>query len=432
MSRRVRCALGLIAASVVMSAAQAQMTAPVLQPVINFDYSRGRNTSVNERSRPEYTSTGVPVGGFTVFPTLNLGVGFTNNLYGTDSLKRSSAYFTINPDVRAISNWTRHFFQLQATGNLRRNTVNSIRDEDAWSVGGSGRLDIGQQSSLSLRASRAQAYETRFSGSTPADTASSTPYSLTRVTVQGNTTAGRLKLTATGGYNATDFSAIQLIDGSSISQKFRNREVLDFTGRAAYAVSPDAAIFGQFQYNDTNYDRDFATGANFRNSREYRGLVGVNMDLTALVRGSIAVGYADRSYESPLYNSVKGVSFETKLEYFPSEITTVTLMGRRVIEDASIAGSSGYFNTGAGVRVDHEFLRNLIANAGLDYEVDTYRGLDAKSKIFTASAGARYLISRMVGIGANVTYGQRDNSGTVRVGPTLHETSGLLSLYLQK
>lgn len=429
--RKIAGAVALLASVGVSGAATAQMTAPVLQPVLNFDYSRGRNTSVNERERPEYMSTGVQLGGFTAFPTLALGTGFTNNMFETDLAKRSSAYFQIDPDLRVVSNWSRNSFQFEAGGTLRRYTATSVRDENGWRVGGAGRIDAGDFTVISLDASTAQQYETRFSGSTPGDTASATPYQLSRTSIQADQTVGRFKITLNGAFTSADFSSIQLLDGVSLDQKFRNRDTYDAIGRVAYALNPDLSVFGQFTYEDASYDKRFATGFNDRNAREYRALGGVSMDLTALVRGSFAIGYTDRHYLAGLYNNVKGLSFETRFEYFPSELTTVTVAGRRVIQDASIIGSSGYFNTGGGVRIDHEFLRNVIANIGLDYEDDSYRGIDANARVLVASGGVRYLFSRMVGIGATVSYGQRHNRG-VDVGPSFNETSGLLSLYLQK
>lgn len=411
--------------------ARAQMTTQVSQPVLDFDYSRGRNVSVTERPRPEYTSVGIPVGGFTLFPSLSLGAGYTDNSLETRLDTRSSGYFELGPDLRLVSNWSRNSLQVEANGQFRRYTETPVRNESAWNVFGSGRLNIGDDSAISASAATGQKYESRLSGGSPTDLASATPYDYSHGAIQGDTVLGRIKLTLTGSYINTTFNSVQLTDEVTVDQKYRNNESYNLVGRAEYGLTPDVSTYVELSFDDSDYDRRYAQGLNFRNSREYRGLVGVSMDLTALVRGSAAIGYGSRRYQSALYDKVQGLSFEAHLEYFPSELTTVTFLGRRVIADASIPQSSGYFNTAGGVRVDHEFLRNLLANVGIDYEQDDYRGIESRSRIFLATGGARYLISRTVGIGASVAYGRRKNTG-LDVGPSFNETSGLLSIYLQK
>lgn len=411
--------------------AQAQLTIPVLQPVIPFNYSRGRNVSVADRDRPEYQAVGVDAGGFTIFPRLDLGIGFTDNVFETNLEKRSSAFVSITPTVKALSNWSRDSLQAEAGGDLRRYTSYSVRNQSGWHVSSTGRLDVGSDSSISATGATRREYETRFSGSTTADVASAVPYQISIGQLSGTTNMGRVRLIGVADFSNVAFSPITRLDGTTLGQRFRNRNVWTGSGQADYALTPDVSLFGKVSYTDTNYYTGLAVGPNDRSSRQIQGLAGISLDISALVRGSFGIGYTDRDYHSPLYGRVSGLSLESRVEFFPSQLTTVTVAARRAIEDSQIVGSGGFFNTGAGVRIDHEFLRNLIANIGVDYEKDDYRGIDATARIFAVNAGAHYLLSRSFGFAATVSYGQRHSSG-VTTGPVFNETTAMLSFFVQK
>ncbi|USI72475.1 outer membrane beta-barrel protein [Sphingomonas morindae] len=413
------------------SGAFAQLTTPVLQPVIPFNYDRGRNVSVTERDRPEYTAIGIQAGSFSLYPRLDLGTGFTTNAFQTDLKKRSSAYFTIVPELKVVSDWSRNSLQFAAGGDLRRYTAQPVRDQDGWHVGTTSRFDIGSDSSLSASASTARQYETRFSGATPADVSSAVPYQLTNGQLTATSVQGRFRFVGIGDFTTLGFRPITTLAGDTRDQSFRDRHATTATAQVEYAVTPSISTFVQGGFTRTFYISAVPGSSDDRTSKQWRAIAGVSMDLSALVRGSFGIGYSRRTYNSPLYQRVQGLSFEGRLEYFMTQLTTFTLAARRVIQDSQVVNSSGFFNTGVGGRVDHELLRNLILTAGADYEQDSYRGIDATAKVFAVNGGARYLISRTLGIAGTVTYGRRRNDG-VSVGPVFGETSGLLTVFVQK
>jgi hypothetical protein len=208
----------------------------------------------------------------------------------------------------------------------------------------------------------------------------------------------------------------------------RDRNEWRFVGREEFAVSPDTAVFGQIGYAEDSYNHPFivvplSTGPNpptetvNRNSTEFRGLVGANFDFAALMRGEFGVGYVDRTYTTDgahRYPTISGAMFEGKLEYFPSELTTVTLVASRLVEDAIYSISSGgYFDTSVNLRVDHELLRNLLLNAGVGYAEDDYEGADRHDHVLSFQGGANYFVTRSIGLGVTVNYADRGASGAV-------------------
>ncbi len=411
--------------------ARAQLTTPVLQPVIPFNYSQGRNVSVTERDRPEYQAIGIETGGFVVYPRIDVGVGFTNNVFETNALKRSSSIVTIVPTVKAVSNWSQNSLQLEAGGDLRRYPAESVRDQNGWHVNLDGTYDLSATSSLAFSGFTARQYETRFSGSTPQDIASATPYQLSQAQLTGAASTGATRFTGVVNLTNANFSPITLLSGDRFSQEYRNRNVVTASGQIEYPLSAETSLFGQVSYTDTNYYDRAAIGLDDRSSGQVRAIAGISLDISALIRGSFGVGYSNRHYRSALYENVSGLSLESRFEYFPSELTTVTVAGRRAIEDSNVVGSPGFFNTGIGVQVDHELFRNLILNLGGDFEHDSFRQVDASAKVYVATGGAHYLISRSLGVSANMSYGRRRNGG-LQTGSEFSETSGLVSIFVQR
>ena len=151
-----------------------------------------------------------------------------------------------------------------------------------------------------------------------------------------------------------------------------------------------------------------------------RTLAGVSLDLTALLRGSAGVGYIDRSFTAPIYQNISGFSFDAKIEYFPSPLTTVTFNAFRDIQDSTFGGS-GFFNTGAALRFDHELLRNLLLNYGISYAENDFIGVQGKARVSQVSGGAAYLANRLLTGRLDLSYARRSSDFVGLNGPSLSE-----------
>jgi len=97
------------------------------------------DVGVLDRPRPEYDSKGIPLGGFRLFPTLDLAASYDDNVFRLDT-PQSDYYFTISPTLRLQSQWGRHSLE-----PIADRTPMSIRSSAAkptdWKVAPDGRLD---------------------------------------------------------------------------------------------------------------------------------------------------------------------------------------------------------------------------------------------------------------------------------------------------
>jgi hypothetical protein len=405
--------LGSIAVAILFApvAAHAQEDGILVQTTLPDGFDRGRNVSVLSRPRPDYDPLGIRAGGFMIYPRLDLGGGFSDNIYLSEGEKTADAFALIAPSVRAQSDWSRH--QVSATGGaaFRRYFGNPRRNENTWNAGLLGRADIGVNNSVTGEVQAGKIFESPFSGEVNSTVAALSSYQYLTLSVRGQMVRDRNRFTLAYTRNSYDFNDVALTSNVDIDQSNRDRVINGVVGQAERAFSPSASFFGQVSYSHTDYSQPLAAGVDNRGSDGYRALAGVSIDLAAVMRGSAGIGYTVRNFSSPLYDDVKGLSVDARLEYFFSELTTFTLRANRVIQDSTLANTSAYFDNRASLQVDHELLRNLILGASGEFSYQDYIGTEEVNKVYRIGTRARYLISPLLQTSLGISYAGRNRTG---------------------
>ena len=407
MKRRMAAAVLAFICSIFASPSWAQSDTLLIQPALPDDFDRGRNISVQQRARPDYDAVGIRAGSFDFYPQLSVAGGYSDNLYYSRNDKVDGGFVVINPAFRLNSDWSRHSVQLQGGAEIRRYFSESPRNQTPWNLGAMAALDIADAIRITPELQAARQYENAFSGETTADTAILSNYLRTYAGLRSEYTAGQAKFTLSVNDTNYDFSNVETLSGTVIDQSDRDRNLVRLTGQAQYAFTPSVSVYVQAGYTDTNYDRRLLSGNDNRDSNDYRLIGGFNFDLAGLMRGTIGLGYSRRDFDSPLYRNVSGLSAEGKLEYFPSELTTVTLAVRRVVEDSSIDSSSGYFDNRALLQIDHEFLTNLIASAYGEFSRQDYIRSPLHLDVYRVGISNNYLSSNWLSFNFNLAYTSR-------------------------
>lgn len=424
-------ALAGLAVAAWPSAAAAQIETTLIQPAIPQDYDRGRNVSVLERPRPDYDPLGIRSGSVVIRPSIELGGGATDNAFLSSTDRRSDVFALVAPTVRAESDWNRHALLGAAGGRFRRYASDSRRNQDEWFLSGLGRLELGRSYSVTAEAQAARTQEEPFTGETTTDLAALSAYKRSFLSVRGQYRDGRVRALLSADHQFFNFSSLQPPTGPRLSQANRDRTIGRLAGQVEYALSPSTAVYGQLVRSDIDYSSLLAPGVANRDSEGYRAIAGLSLDISGFFRGVVGVGYTRRDYRSPLYKDASGLSAEARIEYFPTELTTVTINLRRVLEDSNIGIASAFFDNRAGLRVDHELLRNLLLNTGLERARQTYVGSPARDDIWRVRAGARYLSSRTLTLDGLISYGNRQRRGEVS-DFRVRELAGLISVTFRR
>jgi hypothetical protein len=400
------------------NAAAPEGVSPELGGETYSNFKRDRNVSVRQRPHPGYEALGLHEGAFMVWPKLNTTVEYNSNIFATSIDEKNDTVWHVTPELDVTSNWSRHALDLYARSTINRYSDFTSENTNDYSVGGNGRLDVLRNAQITGGLDWSRLTEPRTSA--PAQgLAKPNQYEMSSAFLSGAREFNRLRLS--GRFDARNF--IYLNQSGNPQQHDRDRELTIYTGRADYAVSPDTAFFVQVAGNQRDYRLSatpsvLATYPGFQN-RDSKGvevLGGANFELSAVARGEIGVGWVKQSFDNPLFSDISGFGARAQVEWFPTQLTTVTFTGSRTIEDAGIVGASGYLSTNVGAQVDHELLRNVIISGQASYGNDEYKGVDRHDKRYVAGVSATYLLNRSVGVTVGYNHFKQNSSGAAGSG----------------
>ncbi|BCA63403.1 hypothetical protein HMP09_2637 [Sphingomonas sp. HMP9] len=370
----------------------------VVQPTIPQDFGRDRNVSVQQQSRPDYTQLGVPLGGVTFFPSIDIGTGATSNTYNTSSNHIAAPFLYQQGSARLVSGWSRHLLQVSGTTTHREYVGEPQRNEHLWNFSAVGRLDVYHSVKIDGEVSIARKAENSFSGEVSPIVAALSRYRRDAASLKASYTQGRGRAFVLFDYSDFAFAPIPLRAGGELDQSQRDRQVTRLTAQFEYARTPSVSLFVQIGGGRTYFDQLLQSGLPNVDSRAVRFLSGVNVDIAGRIRGTIGVGYGIRDFDAGIYRTVRGFSFETQLEAFPTRRLTLGMTGRRSIEDATVGSFNPYLNTSLTVRSDYEVLRNMILSATGDLSHLSFQISRNTTNFYSASVGARLLLSRRLSL----------------------------------
>lgn len=375
-------------------------------------WDRDRNVSVMQRPRPEYDALGMRAGAFILRPRADLGVEFNDNIFATATATESDTIFVINPSIAVDTTWSNHAFN--AFANVLTREYSDFDDESTtdYSFGAAGRIDVARGSAVNVSASHSRGTEPRTSAGAAGFAAEPIRFDTTSFAIGADHVFNRLRLRGGYDFTKTDYEDAVLIGGGIANQGFRDRDLHRYTLRADYAVSPDTALFARYRHNERDHRLSPPAVAVDRDSSGYTFDVGIEFDLGSLARGELGIGYMKQDYDSPAFANVDGFSIDGLIEWFPTQLTTLTFTAQRSIEDSGIAAAAGFIGTSLAAQLDHELRRNIILTGRVDYGSDEYQGIDREDERWGATAQATYLMNRNVGLRAAYSHFEQTSSGT--------------------
>ncbi|MEQ8327970.1 MAG: outer membrane beta-barrel protein [Parvibaculum sp.] len=369
-----------------------------------------RNISVRERVRPGYDRVGVRAGAFTIFPEASVTGTFDDNIYATDTNTESDFITTLAANVSAASNWSRHALNLRAGLAQRLYADNSDEDRLDWDIGGNGRLDITSDTNISAGAAYAQLHEDRGAPNAIGLAAEPTEYSLLEGNVALNHRFNRVTSSIGATYADYDYDTVPLTGGGTLNQDFRDREEFTQFLRLGYDVSPDTNLYIQGTLNQREYDVQPPAVAITRDSDGYEVVGGAEFKLTNLAQGGVYAGYQSQDYDDPTLSEIDGIAYGANVDWFVTPLTTVRFEAASSIQETIQAGASGYMDNSVGLRIDHEFMRNVILGSHVSFANQDFEGVARDDDVLRAGTGIDYLLNRNFSLRLGYDYSDRDSS----------------------
>jgi hypothetical protein len=375
------------------------------------NFARDRNVAVMQRPREGYEAVGLRMGSFMAYPKVSLGAEHNDNIYATDGAEIDDLVWRVAPEINVSSDWSRHALNAYARASILRYQDFGTEDSEDLSVGASAQIDMQRNSFISLGADWADLVEPRTSPNAAVGALEPTAYETTAARAAVSHELNRLRLSGGYSFKSFDYEDGRNLAGGIVAQQYRDRDEHVVTARADYAVSPATALFVEVSRNVRDYRLARPAVTLVRDSEGTQALVGSNFELSATTRGEIAVGYLSQEYDDPTLGDIDGFGARAQVEWFPTQLTTVTFTGSRTIEESASPGSAGYTSANVGVKVDHELMRNVILTGNVSQGKDDYQGITREDDRFNAGVGATYLLNRHVGLTVAYSHMDMDSSG---------------------
>ncbi|MBL8548304.1 MAG: outer membrane beta-barrel protein [Hyphomonadaceae bacterium] len=365
-------AASLIILAPVHAAAQTQQTQGA---------ARQESVSVRDRDRPEYDALGRRLGVFNLNASLDLAVTSTDNLFAAPDGAPSDVddiIYGVTPNVALSSDWSRHAVAFDAGATFRSHEDFSSEDADTHYVRATGRFDIGENTAIRGSARSSHEVSPRTDPDSPFIGA---PVEYDRMDTGIGISHRFARFTASLDATSSDYD----YDGL---QSFRDNEESAIRGRIEAELSPRIGLLLSAVVDERDYDNS----PQF-NSDGQAYMVGVSLN-TDLMRGEVQVGQFERDYAG-VAGTFDGVAIAGNVEWYATQLTTVTLSARRDADD-QIGAFSGepYVTEEYGLRVDHELLRNVILTGAVRFGNRDYETIVREDEYNEWELGADYMLNR--------------------------------------
>ena len=377
----------------------------LILPVLAFAQ---RGVPVTEKSRPDYDALGIRAGAFMVKPQITLGLEYNDNIYATKRSKESDWITTVAPQVDVRSEWSRHSLGINAGVKGGMYASESNENYLDGHIFLDGRLDMLRESFFTGRVGFQRLHEER--GSPDANLAWDEPavYYKTDGDMAYYHGVGKVSFSAGTGITNLDFRSVDLKEGGSRSLSIRDRNIYNVNARVAYELTPDVQPFISTRYEWRRYDKSEAQ----RDSDGYRIGLGTGFDLGGVTSGEIFAGYMHQDYDDR--KNISGFWYGLSLLWNPTMLTSVQADVQSSVKETTLGGSSGIDAVDAGIRVDHELLRNLLVGAFFDYTHDSYKGVNVTDEYYTFGPRLTYLWNRNLSAEAGYAYKAKESNRSDR------------------
>ena len=383
-----------LAGGALFAAMPVTVSAQNLPPDESIRFSR--YTPVRERQIPGYEVPGLPLGSFTLSPSAELTGNATDNVFALEDAQ-ADAFVALAPSLQLTSNWSGRSLNLSADGTFARYARNSTENLNAVNLAVYATQDLAGQTRVRLLGRFRANRESRESQNAFALTQRPVAFSDAVGALGLAKRFGSVLLAGEAGVQRLDFRDATLRSGEPLDQDYRDGTVRSVRVRADVIQTAAIAYFIQGSHASSSYSQRSFTGTR-RGADTTEILAGARFELPVLVRGEIGLGYITSAYRDERFRRFSGLAINSRVLFFPTQLTTVTVNAVRSVNDAGTPDSSTYVALIGGIQVDHELLRTLVLGAGVQLERDSFNGLDRRDGRVNLSASADYRLNSTVSL----------------------------------
>lgn len=369
-----------------------------------------------------FGNVGFHTGSFLTKTAVEIWGGYNSNP-GRIEPPRSSAFYTISPELLSKSEWSRHSLTIDLRGsftgydtkfppsvNCNCNPPEPVPSPvptniDTPSFDGKikGRIDVYSDTRINSE------LRMRVFTDNPGSPNIQVGLAKYPLATQVGTTLGvekdfnRLQVSVNGVADRTTYQDSKLTDGSSSTNDDRNFNQVGGLSRISYELTPGVKPFveveGDTRTHDTAYDRSGYQ----RDSDGGYAKAGTTFEFSRLLTGEVGAGYSTRSYADPRLDKLSGLLTSASLVWTATGLTTVRFDATSSIDETTLPGVSGSKSNDYSLTVDHAFRRWLIGTAKFGYGTTDY-GITRFDNRYFVEGDLVYKLSRTFHIKAQVRH----------------------------
>lgn len=360
-----------------------------------------------------YAATGLRLGTFDLFPTLEQNVGYSSNA-DEDENGSGSGFSQTSVGLRLQSNWTIHQFQAELGATYQRFFNGESVDLPTANADASLRLDVGRDYTATFRGEYDLVTESASSanldtGSTATITDRPNVQTLT-ASAELARIAGRLRFSLRGSLDKTTHEDATLSDGSKLLQRDRDNVLSSATARVSYQTSGAVSPFVEGSIGTRTFDIKVDRNGNQRDGNTYALRGGLQLDFGEKLTGQVAVGYAAEEFKDNNIATLSGLTFDSSLSWSPLRLTTITATATTTLIGSSNVDDNGSILYAGSLGISRQVRPQLNVDANLTVALQDYDTSGRSDVTLGANAGYTYWFNRFVAATSRVSYQTVDSS----------------------
>lgn len=352
-----------------------------------------RKEEVTKREHVDYTPQGVPLGGFTLLPRLEVVERYTDNLYYEQWNRKDDLVTTASPSLNLRSNWNNHEVEASVGSEVKRHRRYDREDVENYYASLGGRLDVTRDLLLRGHTSWNAGHEAR---SSPDDAGGTTPTKTeTMEALLGGEYHGpRVRLKLEGEATDYAFKNVTQSTGAVTDNSVRDRLVSELRGRAGYEIVPEYVAFLEAVYNQRDYKSAVDRFGVNRDSHGYEFRLGTELEFSGALRGEVFGSYMWQYYDDAVFEDINAPGAGLLMTWTPTGLTTVKGGIKRTINETTSRFSAGSIATRLETSVAHELYRNVILEADGSLTRTAYENIGRHDRLWIAGSTATYKFNR--------------------------------------
>lgn len=365
------------------------------------------DTGAPQQGPPPETELGITLGGFRLFPVLDLRAGYNTNVFATPAgTETGSAYEVIRPSIDLRSNWSNHALNFGAYGafGFYNNGDATSQNYQNFGVSVDGRLDIQRFWYLTAGASLNR---TTLAPGNPDVPFSQEPTVAWTVPIRLSMYQrfNRLFYQATFGVTGIRYQDYGQLPGSTLPAANRDRTEFAETLRVGYELFDGMDFWAQGGLNQRRYVESTNIAAQNRNSNGWAIAGGSTIDLGGITKLEGFVGFSQQNYDNPA-TTTNAVTFGLGGYWNGYQPLVVKPFVVRSINETGYVNYQDYVSTSFGVELLYTIQRDWQLNAGASYSLLDYTPIPGTvgafqhtDDFYRASLGLLYSIRPQIQIG---------------------------------